>query len=66
MLPQRGHFGRLRFSVAKARRDTRVDKAWHADWTIIVDPPGDTPDAPAPHPMIFMLPAIYGGTATAA
>jgi hypothetical protein len=46
-LPQRGHFGRLRFSLAKnrvaARGATRVatcgEKAWHADWTIIVDPP---------------------------
>jgi len=33
--PQLGHFGRLRSSVAT----TRVDRAWHADWTIIVDPP---------------------------
>jgi hypothetical protein len=34
-LPQRGQFGRLRSSVAI----TGVDDAWHAVWTIIVDPP---------------------------
>jgi hypothetical protein len=34
-IPQLGHFGRLRSSVAR----TRVDRAWQADWTIIVDPP---------------------------
>jgi hypothetical protein len=49
-LPQRGHFGRLRFSLAKNRVGTRVatcgDKAWHADWTIIVDPPRRTLTAP--------------------
>jgi hypothetical protein len=33
MLPQSGHFGRLKSSVAR----TRVDALWHADWTIIVD-----------------------------
>jgi hypothetical protein len=34
-LLQRGHFGRLRSLVAR----THVDGAWHANWTIIVDPP---------------------------
>jgi hypothetical protein len=33
MLPQSGHFGRLKSSVAR----TRVDALWHADCTIIVD-----------------------------
>jgi hypothetical protein len=32
-LPQSGHFGRLKSSVAR----TRVDALWHADCTIIVD-----------------------------
>jgi hypothetical protein len=32
-LPQSGHFGRLKSSVAR----TRVDAVWHADWTIIVN-----------------------------
>jgi hypothetical protein len=34
MLPQSGHFGRLKSSVAR----TRVDALWHADCTIIVAP----------------------------
>jgi hypothetical protein len=37
-LPQRGHFGRLRLSLACRRGND----AWHADWTIIVDPPRRT------------------------
>jgi len=67
-LPQRGHFGRLRFSVAKvflgdkARVDTRGDDAWHADWTIIVDPPRRPPTATLSS---RMLRAVCGVTATA-
>jgi hypothetical protein len=33
MLPQSGHFGRLKSSVAR----TRVDALWHAVWSIIAD-----------------------------
>jgi hypothetical protein len=36
VLPQSGHFGRQKSSVASTRR---VDALWHADCTIIVDPP---------------------------
>src|ERR1700761_5179316 len=34
-LPQRGHLGRLKLSVASSRGVHRED-AWYADWTIIV------------------------------
>jgi hypothetical protein len=33
-LPQCGHFGRLKSSVASIG----IAELWHADWTIIVDP----------------------------
>jgi hypothetical protein len=32
-LPQSGHFGRLKSSVAR----THLDALWHADWSIIAD-----------------------------
>jgi len=57
-LLQRGHLGRLRFSLAKV--GTRGEVAWHADWTIIVDPPQRTR-----HPLSRMVRAICGATATA-
>jgi hypothetical protein len=38
LLPQRGHGGRLKFSLAR----TRAVGAWQADWTIMVDPPRRT------------------------
>jgi len=41
-LPQRGHLGRLSLSVA-AGLDART---WHADWTIIVEPPRRSRTAP--------------------
>jgi hypothetical protein len=56
-LRQHGHFGRPRFSVARS-----FDNAWHADWTIIVDPPRRS----TPHPAIPILPAVCGATATPA
>jgi hypothetical protein len=56
-LPQHGHFGRPRFSVARS-----FDNAWHADWMIIADPPRRS----SPHPTIPILPGVYGVTATAA
>jgi hypothetical protein len=37
-LPQRGHCGLLRPSLAK----NRGARTWHADWTIIADPPRRT------------------------
>jgi hypothetical protein len=37
-LPQRGQFGRLRLSFASKRGAG----TWHAEWTIIVDPPRRT------------------------
>jgi hypothetical protein len=36
MLPQRGHLGRLKLSVASTRA-VHLEDAWYADWTIIVD-----------------------------
>ena len=59
-LPQRGHLGRLRFCLAKV--GTRGEVAWHADWTIIVDPPQRTLTR---HFLSRMLRAVYGVTATA-
>src|SRR5271170_7636205 len=47
MLPQPGHFGRLRFSVAWTRLDEATFAVtWHADWTIIVDSPRRSLTAP--------------------
>jgi hypothetical protein len=36
MLPQRGHWGRLKLSVASTR-GVHLEDVWQADWTIIVD-----------------------------
>jgi hypothetical protein len=56
MLPQSGHFGRLKSSVAR----TRVDAVWHADGTIIVD----ASSMLAPNQSPGMLRVAYGAVAT--
>jgi len=59
-LPQCGHFGRRKFSVAT----TAGDGFGHADGTIIVDPPrrSITPTSPLPIGSIVRVP--YGDAAT--
>src|SRR5580700_3828557 len=56
MLPQSGHFGRLKSSVAR----TRVDALWHADCTIIVN----ASSMLAPNQSSGMLRVAYGAAAT--
>jgi hypothetical protein len=57
MLPQSGHFGRLKSSVAR----TRVDALWHADCTIIVDPSSTLAHRTQ---SLAMLRVAYGAAAT--
>jgi hypothetical protein len=57
-LPQSGHFGRLKSSVAR----TRVDALWHADCTIIVDASSMLAHRPNQSP--GMLKVAYGAAAT--
>jgi hypothetical protein len=55
--PQRGHFGRRRFSVAKV-----LDISWHVDWTIIFDPHRRT----LTKPYLVIVHSVCGAAATTA
>jgi hypothetical protein len=60
-LPQSGHFGRLKSSVAR----TRVDALWYADCTIIVDPSSMLVHRTQPiNQSPGMLRVAYGAAAT--
>jgi hypothetical protein len=62
MLPQSGHFGRLKSLVAKTWvAKTRVDALWHADCTIIVNASSMLAHRTQ---SLAMLRAAYGAAAT--